>query len=123
MVNPFNGEGIDYALESARIAAEVISTYSRYPQAVMRRRLEEYPALLGDSLGGYFTLGRVFAAIIGHPALMQFGIKYGMGVDVVMEFVVKLLANLYRDPKVSEADLIDRVISALARIVPATSNV
>lgn len=123
MVNPFNGEGIDYALESARIAAEVISTYSRYPQSVMRRRLEEYPALLGDSLGGYFTLGRVFASIIGHPALMQFGIKYGMGVDVVMEFVVKLLANLYRDPKVSEADLIDRIISALTRIVPATSNV
>src|SRR5699024_685259 len=88
MVNPFNGEGIDYALESARLAAEVISTYSRYPRAVMRRRLQEYPALLGDSLGGYFTLGRVFASIIGHPALMQFGIKYGMGVDVVMEFVV-----------------------------------
>ncbi|NJC58295.1 hypothetical protein BKA07_003330 [Brevibacterium marinum] len=35
---------------------------------------------------------------------------------------MKLLANLYRDPKVSEADLIDRVISALTRIVPATSN-
>ena len=122
LVNPLNGEGIDYALESARIAAEVISTYSRYPQAVMRRRLAEYPALLGDSLGGYFTLGRVFASIIGHPALMQFGIKYGMGVDVVMEFVVKLLANLYRDPKVSEADLIDKVIAALTRVVPATSN-
>ena len=54
---------------------------------------------------------------------MQFGIKYGMGVDVVMEFVVKLLANLYREPKVSEADLIDRVISALTRIAPDTSNV
>lgn len=60
MVNPFNGEGIDYALESARLAAEVISTYSRYPKHVMREKLQEYPALVGDSLGGYFTLGRVF---------------------------------------------------------------
>ena len=88
----------------------------------MRSKLTEYPALIGDSLGGYFTLGRVFAAIIGHPALMHFGIKYGMGVDVVMEFVVRLLANLYRDPTMTEADLIDRVIATLTRIVPATSN-
>src|SRR5699024_545258 len=94
MVNPYNGEGIDYALESARLAAEVLSTYSRYPQAVMRRRLQEYPALLGDPLGAQFTLGLGCSFIFGHPALMQFGIKYGMGVDVVMEFVVKLLANL-----------------------------
>lgn len=122
MVNPFNGEGIDYALESARTAAEVISTYARYPERIMRSKLTEYPALIGDSLGGYFTLGRVFAAIIGHPALMHFGIKYGMGVDVVMEFVVRLLANLYRDPTMTEADLIDRVIATLTRIVPATSN-
>lgn len=122
MVNPFNGEGIDYALESARLAAEVISTYSRYPTQVMRTKLTEYPELIGGSLGGYFTLGRVFAQIIGHPSLMHFGIKYGMGVDVVMEFVVRLLANLYRDPKTSEVDLIDRVIANLTRIVPATSN-
>ena len=39
-----------------------------------------------------------------------------------MEFVVRLLANLYRDPTMSEADLIDRVIAGLTRIVPATSN-
>ncbi|RAE29042.1 FAD-dependent oxidoreductase, partial [Burkholderia multivorans] len=60
MVNPFNGEGIDYPLESARLAAEVISTYARYPESIIRESLAEYPALVGDSLGRYFTLGRVF---------------------------------------------------------------
>src|SRR5699024_12017367 len=52
MVNPFDGASIDYALESARLAADVICTYSRYPRAVMRRRLQEYPALHGDSHDG-----------------------------------------------------------------------
>jgi menaquinone-9 beta-reductase len=122
MVNPFNGEGIDYAMESARLAAEVIATYSRYPEAVRREKLREYPGLVRDSLGSYFTLGRVFAKIIGRPEIMGLAIKYGMSVDTLMTFVVRLLANLYQDQAGADRDLYDRIITALTRLVPATGN-
>lgn len=122
MVNPFNGEGIDYGMEAARIAAEVIATYARYPEPARRRRLAEYPAAVRQSFGSYFTLGRVFADLIGRPELMRLGIKYGMSSKLVMTFVVKLLANLYQDGTTTDRDTYDYVITALTRLTPATTN-
>lgn len=122
MVNPFNGEGIDYALQSGRTVAEVVAESIRYPLHARRDTWDQYTRIMGDSLGSYFTLGRIFAEVIGRPELMKLGIKYGMRSDVVMRFVVKLLANLYRDGSMNERDGYDRVIAALESLVPATSN-
>lgn len=122
MVNPFNGEGIDYALEAGRLAAQTVATYHRFPTRAYRQRLAEYPELVRASMGSYFTLGRLFAEIIGKPELMNLGVKYGMGSRTLMTFVVKLLANLYQDENVAERDLYDRVITALNTVVPATDN-
>jgi geranylgeranyl reductase family protein len=121
MVNPFNGEGIDYAMESGRLAAEVVATYQHYPTLARRRALHGYAESVRGELGSYFTLGRIFAEIIGKPELMNVGIKYGMGSRVLMRFVVKLLANLYSS-RASERDLYDHVIYALNQLVPATTN-
>src|SRR5699024_7310559 len=120
MVSPFNGEGIDYALESARIAADVIVTHHRMPQQRWRDALQEYPEIVRDRFGGYVTLGRVFADLIGRPRLMSLGIKYGMGVDALMTFAVRLMGNIHREG--ADADAMDRVIAALTRSVPATTN-
>ena len=120
MVSPFNGEGIDYALEAARIAAEVIDTHRRLPRARQRAGLQEYPQIVRDRFGSHFTLGRIFANLIGRPEIMDLGIKYGMGVDVLMRFAVRLLGNIHRDG--AEADAMDRIIDALTRAVPATTN-
>ncbi|MYM20688.1 FAD-binding protein [Brevibacterium sp. 5221] len=122
MVNPFNGEGIDYAMESARLAAEAVSTVRRYPRAAMHAALREYPDRVRGAFGSYFTLGRIFASLIGRPALMSAGLKYGMGSETLMRFVVKLLANLYRGGESDERDLYDRIIVALETLVPATDN-
>ena len=35
------------------------------------RALESYPAKLKTELGGYYTLGRAFVKLIGHPAVMR----------------------------------------------------
>ncbi|WP_291795108.1 FAD-dependent monooxygenase [Brevibacterium sp.] len=120
MVSPFNGEGIDYALESARIAADVIVTHQHKPRAAWRRALAEYPAIVRETLGGYVTLGRAFAALIGRPELMGLAIKYGMSVDALMAFAVRLMGNIQGNGR--DADLADRVIAALVRAVPKTTN-
>ena len=121
MVSPFNGEGIDYAMQSGRIAAEVVSTYWRYPKSAFRARLGEYAHLMERELGTYFTLGRLFAQGIGRPELMRIAVNYGMSSPQIMRFAMKLLANLYVDGQ-GEQDIYDRIISGLNHLVPRTST-
>ncbi|MFN8074891.1 MAG: geranylgeranyl reductase family protein [Kineosporiaceae bacterium] len=117
MVNPFNGEGIAYAMESGRVAADVIAQAVARPYATSRERaLQAYPQMMKQQLGGYYTLGRVFVGLIGHPQVMQLATKYGLPRPALMRFTLKLLANLH-EPK--GGDVSDRVINALSRIAPS----
>ena len=79
MVNPFNGEGIAYAMESGRLAADVIAqAFARPDDAGRERVLQSYPTVMKDALGGYYTLGRGFARAIGNPEVMRLATKYGL---------------------------------------------
>jgi geranylgeranyl reductase family protein len=117
MVNPFNGEGIAYAMESGELAAEVVAhALSRPPGPARERALEAYPAALAARYGGYYTLGRVFVRLIGHPGVMALATRHGLPHPALMRFTLKLLANL-TDPHGRDAS--DRVIAALTRLAPA----
>ena len=117
MVNPFNGEGIAYAMESARVAADIVAQALARPTAAAREQaLQAYPVAMRDLLGGYYTLGRVFVRLIGHPQVMQYATRHGLPRPVLMRFALKLLANL-AEPR--GGDAIDRLINGLARIAPA----
>jgi flavin-dependent dehydrogenase len=117
MVNPFNGEGIDYALEAGHMAAETaIQALARPPGLARERVLEGYAAALDASYGGYFTLGRVFAKMIGNPTFMKQATKYGLPRTALMKFTLKLMANL-TDPR--DGDVSDRIINALSKVAPA----
>jgi flavin-dependent dehydrogenase len=117
MVNPFNGEGIDYALESGHLAAEVIVQALSRPEGPARERaLEGYAAALEGAYGGYFTLGRWFARMIGNPVVMKQATKYGLPREALMRFMLKLMANL-TDPR--DGDASDRIINALSRLAPS----
>lgn len=117
MVNPFNGEGIDYAMESGHLAADIIVQALARPTAAQRERaLYEYPRILKEEHGGYFTIGRVFVKAIGDPRVMKFATRHGLPHPTLMRFTLKLLANL-TDPR--GGDAMDRVINAMSRIAPA----
>ncbi|HEY8371898.1 MAG TPA: geranylgeranyl reductase family protein [Pseudonocardiaceae bacterium] len=117
MVNPFNGEGIAYAMESARLAAEcVVQALSRPEGSSRERALAGYPLALKQRLGGYYRLGNIFSRLIGNPVVMRTATRYGLPVPWLMKLVLKLLAGLY-DQK--EGDLYDRVITAATRIAPS----
>ena len=116
MVNPFNGEGIDYALEAARVGAELVAqALARGSDAERERVLAAYPKVMKDELGGYFTLGRWFAHAIGNPEVMRLATKYGLPRTTLMRFLLKLMANL-PDPGGRTAS--DRIINALSRVAP-----
>ncbi len=116
-VNPFNGEGIAYAMETAETAADVVLQALARPEGAARERaLVSYPAALSAQYGGYYTLGRWFVSLIGHPAVMSVATKYGLPRPTLMRFTLKLLANL-TDPR--GGDVLDRLINGLSRVAPA----
>ncbi len=116
MVNPFNGEGIAYAMESGRLAADVVAqAFARSDDAGRERVLLSYPQVMGDALGGYYTLGRWFAKAIGNPEVMRLATKYGLPRRTMMRFLLKVMANL-AEPHGGDAS--DRLVHAMARMAP-----
>ncbi len=113
MVNPFNGEGISYAMEAAQLAAEVIDG------ALTTRRtsdLDRYDRELRERIGGYYTLGRIFAELVGDPRIMHLCTTYGMPHRPLMLLVLKMMAHLTdRRP----SDTKDVVLNTLQRLAPA----
>jgi flavin-dependent dehydrogenase len=117
MVNPFNGEGIAYAMESARLAADVVAQALARPDAAARERaLQAYPQVMKGALGGYYTLGRLFVQLIGNPQVLKVATRHGLPRPLLMRFTLKLLANL-TDPR--GGDAMDRLINGLTKLAPA----
>jgi menaquinone-9 beta-reductase len=115
MVNPFNGEGIAYAMESGEILARTIAqALARTRRTETERVLAQYPRALRDAYGGYYALGRVFVKLIGQPGLMRFATRHSMSRPALMGFALKLLANL-TDPR---GDASDRLVNGLSRLAP-----
>ena len=91
IVNPFNGEGIAYAMESAEVAAELVSDalVAGRPGIAMM-----YPTVLRERYARYFSIGRGFARAIGRPAIMRASTRLLLPNQAVMNFAMRVLANL-----------------------------
>jgi len=117
MVNPFNGEGIAYAMQAARRATEAAVLAREASTASARdAALESYAKMMKDDLGGYYSLGRVFASLVEHPSVMKACTRYGLPRPLVMKFVSRLLADVYEPRGGTWAD---RLLATLTRIAPA----
>jgi flavin-dependent dehydrogenase len=118
MVNPFNGEGIDYAMEAGEMAADAIAEahYRGIGTRSAERALEGYQSRIKAQLGGYYRLGTVFVKLIGDPRVMKLCTTYGLPRKSLMRLVNKLLANL---TDARDGDLSDRLINTLTRLAPS----
>lgn len=117
MVSPFNGEGIAQALMSGRLAAEAVAQAAARSTAAGREQaLAQYPAALAAEMGGYYTLGRIFVALIEHPEVMRVCTRYGLPRKRLMRLVTKLLSDGWER---RGGDATDHIIQLLSRMVPA----
>jgi flavin-dependent dehydrogenase len=114
-VNPFNGEGIDYAYETARMAADLVDEALAAGTAAP---LQRYTTLLDDEYGLYFKVARNFAKIIGQPVLMRELTRVGMRSQSLMEWVLRIMANLLREDELGPAEAAYRSVARIARMVP-----
>jgi geranylgeranyl reductase family protein len=114
-INPFNGEGIDYAYETGRLAAALIA---RCRAEGTDLPLREYPGILEDEYGLYFKVARLFARVIGRPALMRELTRVGMRSHTLMDWVLRIMANLLDDEDPGAAERVYATAAGLARLVP-----
>ncbi|MBA3764242.1 MAG: geranylgeranyl reductase family protein [Actinobacteria bacterium] len=112
-VNPFNGEGIAYAMETAEVASDLVheALVNDRPAIAMM-----YPTVLRERYGDYFRVGRGFAKIIGRPAIMSRATRHLLPNKRVMGFAMRVMANLTDGP---DGDRQDRLFHLLQRIARA----
>ena len=113
MVNPFNGEGISYAIEAAEFAAQAADEALRTRSDAA---LDTYARAVAEAWGGYYRLGHVFLAAMGHPTVMRICTEYGMPHRRLMDFVFRTMAHLINH---SSRDATDLLLNTLSRAVPA----
>jgi flavin-dependent dehydrogenase len=87
LVNPMNGEGIDYGLESGMLAADlVLDDAATAP--------DTYDRLVGERFDRFLRTGRRFSFVIGHPLLLKPGLRIAMGTEGAARITLAVMGNL-----------------------------
>ena len=114
-INPFNGEGIDYAYETGRLAADVLDEALRTRSGLA---LQRYEQTLNAEFELYYKVARLFVQLIGRPALMRELTRVGMHSKTLMEWALAIMANLLKPDELGPAEAVYKTIAAMARYAP-----
>lgn len=117
LINPMNGEGIDYALESGMLVADL---FVADPASAS----DEYDRLIGERFDGFLRTGRRFSFLIGHPWVLDAGLKVAVGTQSVADITLKVMGNLVDSETPGAAGRVlraaDRVLAALDPLLRRT---
>jgi len=92
-VNPLNGEGIDYGLETGRVGAELMDE-----AGTTRLDLEQaWPLLLTTHYGEAFSIARRLAGIFTLPGLLPKAGPIGMRSYGLMTIALRVMGNFITD--------------------------
>lgn len=87
-INPLNGEGIDYGLETGRLAAEMLGA-GDYSHA--------WPALLRDHYAQGFSIARRLAILLTVPRFLPAAGPLAVRSSFLMNIAVRVMGNLVTD--------------------------
>ncbi len=87
LINPMNGEGIDYGLESGMVLADLfLEDPATAPGA--------YDRVIGERFDGFLRTGRRFSFLIGHPWILRNGLRLAVGTEAVANVTLQVMGNL-----------------------------
>ena len=87
LINPMNGEGIDYGLESGMIAADLfVEDPVTAPHA--------YDRVIGERFDAFLRTGRRFSFLIGHPSILNAGLRLAVGTQAIAGVTLRVMGNL-----------------------------
>ena len=107
-VNPMNGEGIDYALESGMLADE---QYLADPAQAPAN----YDRLVGQRFDAFLRTGRRFSFLIGHPWLLRPGLRIAVGTQTTADITLAVMGNLIDSSTPGAAGRVMRVADTTLR--------
>ena len=87
LVNPMNGEGIDYGLESGMLAADL---FLADPATAPAR----YDREVGERFDAFLRTGRRFSFLIGHPWILRSGLRVAVGTHGIANITLQVMGNL-----------------------------
>ena len=87
LVNPMNGEGIDYGLESGMLIADLFA-------ADPSTAAERYDIEVGDRFDAFLRTGRRFSFLIGHPWILRSGLRMAVGTQAIADITLQVMGNL-----------------------------
>ena len=85
--------------------------------------LARYPNQLDARYGQYFKVARTFVKVIGNPAVMREVTRVGMHSHTLMEWVLRIMANLLRPDEIGPAEAAYKVVEQLVAVIPDPSPV
>ena len=86
-VNPMNGEGIDYGLESGMLAAQ---KFIEDPASAA----VNYDREVGERFDSFLRTGRRFSFLIGHPWILKPGLRIAVGTQTAADITLSVMGNL-----------------------------
>jgi geranylgeranyl reductase family protein len=114
-INPWNGEGISYAYETGRLAADYVRESLATGDLGLLRR---YPQRLLDEYGLYYKMARIFVKLIGYPSVMRTLAHTGLRNRPLMEWTLKVMANLLDEDDKHMGERTYDALAALVRTLP-----
>ena len=115
-VNPFNGEGISLAYETGRLAADAVIEALRDRRRPRARALPR--AARGDRTA---STGRWRARSCGRSATRRSCASSrgsGMQSRPLMEWVLRIMANLLRPDELGPAEAAYKMVAAMVAVAP-----
>ena len=105
-VNPLNGEGIDYGLETGRLAVQLMAD----PYAQLTR---DWPTMLISHYGEAFSIARRLAGLLTVPGFIAKAGPVGMRSDWLMTIALRVMGNLITP---DDSDAVARIWRAAGRL-------
>ena len=118
-INPFNGEGIAYGYETGRLAAAALG---RAMTGAGASALDDYERELNAAYGPYYRVARAFVHLISHPEAMRLCVSLGMRSELLMNALLRIMANLMRPDTSGPAEVGYRALELVSRMLPDTDD-
>jgi menaquinone-9 beta-reductase len=109
LVNPMNGEGIDYGLESGMLAVNQFVIDPARAEA-------NYDRLVGERFDGFLRTGRRLSFLIGHPRLLGMGLRVAVGTQTAANLTLQVMGNLVDSQTPGAAGRVMKVADATLAI-------
>jgi len=114
VANPLSGLGVEYAIETGRLAGEVLAEALDTGASAA---LQRYPRLLDETYGTYFKVGRLGSRLFRNTQVNQRLTRLAASRRPVADALLRLAADQLR-PGWGSAELAYRVGRAIALVAP-----